>query len=104
MLKMASGKDRGRLAGIRFARLLAALGRPWWGGGRAQSVLASLQVTIVAARELSLQVPSAPSVVRATKLSWQALPPVHADGMPLPAGSDERGFICRGDGAGQAFF
>lgn len=89
---------------IRFARLLAALGRPWWGGGRAQSALASLQVPIVAARGLSLQVPSAPSVVRATKLSWQALPPMHADGMPLPAGSDERGFICRGDGAGQALF
>lgn len=47
---------------------------------------------------------STPSVIRATKISWQALPPVHPDGMPLPAGSNKNGFISQGDRAGQAFF
>jgi len=51
------GRTEADLSVIRFAWLLAALGRPWWGGGRVRSALASLQMPITAAWDLSLQFP-----------------------------------------------
>lgn len=50
--------------------------------------------------EIVSSILSTPRVIRATKFSWQALPPVHPDGMPLPAWGNRGGFVSQGDRTG----
>lgn len=100
MLKVASGKDRGRL--VRDQVCMAFSGS--WEhvvGQRKGAICVSISADAHhSCLGIVPSIPSTPRVIRAAKSSWQALPPVRPDGMPLPAGSHKHGFISQGDRAG----
>jgi len=93
MLKVASGKDRGRLVSDQVCVAFSCSWETvvgWRKGAICVSISADAHHSCLG---FVPSVPSTSSVLGATELPWEALPAVHPDSMPLRAGSDKRGFV-----------